>query len=335
MKMSKSGIKGLKEASGKYYPWALKQRREFIELRLDQEREIKELYDETSRKIYLKIANGKLNKFDAARLKKIQEDMKTRVIELNGQLTLNFDKYIKRNIDVGSGYSKSMTIDIIEKAGIKNITKSTVNDVFFKMNTNAVEAMWSRSRYGLNLSEQIWNKNQNYRKSINNILISGVASGEDCVTVAKGIENYVKKGKKSFAENYPNMMARMPGRIPKDVSYEALRLARTEMTSAYGMGVMKSAHLNPATLGVKYMLSASHPRYDICDPITMADDYGLGPGGYPLDQAPLYPFHPNCLCIMTTINEDPDLLLERLREWERNPNLQPDLEKWYEENYAT
>jgi len=97
---------------------------------------------------------------------------------------------------------------------------------------------------------------------------------------------------------------------------------------------MKSATLNPANRGVKYILSASHPKYDICDEITSADRHGMGPGAYPIDEAPEYPFHPNCLCIMTMVNEEPEALLDRLRAWEQDPLSQPDLEQWYQENYA-
>ena len=338
MRMSKKigtniGVDKLIEESGSYVSWALQQRKEFMELRLDQEQEIRAMYEDVSRRISVQIAEGNLNKFDKTRLKRIQQEIKARVDELDGQLTINFDNYVRRNIETGSIYAKQVTRDVVERAGITKISKSMIEDTFYRMNVNAAEAMWSRSRYGLKLSEQIWNKNQNYQKSINNILVSGVASNEDCVTVARGIESYVRKGKGTFAKNYPNMMARMPGRIPEDISYEALRLARTEMASAYGMGMMKSASINLTTKGVKYILSSSHPEYDICDPITMADDYGLGPGGYPLDKAPLYPFHPNCLCIMTLIAGDLDETIDRLKKWEVNPESDPELEKWYQDNF--
>jgi len=334
MMSKKTGIDGLIEVSGPYKTWALQQRKEFMELRLDQEQEIRAIYEDISRRISVQIAEGNLNKFDKARLKRIRLEIKKRVDELDGQLTINFDRYVKRNIETGSIYAKQVTLDIVERAGIKKITKSMIEDTFYRMNDNAVEAMWSRSRYGLKLSEQIWNKNQNYRKNINKILVSGVATGEDCVTVARAIEKYVKNGAESFTKDYPNMMARMQGRVSEDISYEALRLARTEMTSAYGMGTMKAAKLNPANRGIKYILSASHPRHDICDKITSTDRHGIGPGAYPVDDAPEYPFHPNCLCIMTTLNEEPEELMIRLKAWEKNPSSQPDLEEWYQQNYA-
>lgn len=334
MTMSKKvGIKRLMNESGPYKQWALQQRRDFMELRLDQDEEIRIMYEDISRRITQDIAAGNINQFDAERLQAIKRQMKDRIDELNSQLTINLDRYIQGNIEVGSTYAKQVAIDIVERAGIIRLNKPMIEQAFSKMNTNAVEAMWSRSRYGLTLNDHIWNKNENYRKNIGTILTSGVATGEDCVTVARALEKYVKKGKKTFAEDYPNMMGRMPGRVPEDLSYEALRLARTEMTSAYGMGTMKSATLNPTNRGVRFILSASHPEYDICDVHCGADDYGLGPGGYPVDQAPDYPFHPNCLCIMTQINEDPITLMDRLKAWEDDPSSQPDLEEWYQTNY--
>ena len=334
MMSKKTGIERLLVESGSYKKWSLEQRRDFMELRLDQDRDIRVMYEEASRKITQDIARGNLSTFDIQRLRKTQLEIKERIDELNGQLTINFNNYITSNIDAGASYAKGITISLVENAGITRLNKPLIDNAFYRMNIRAVEAMWSRSRYGLTLNDHIWNKNENYRKHINKLLTTGVATGENCVTVARAMEKYIKKSRTSFAEGYPNMMERMQGSIPKDISYEALRLARTEMTSAFGMGVTKSASLNPSNKGVRFILSASHPEYDICDVHCNLDDYGLGPGGYPLDEAPDYPFHPNCLCIMTQINEEPDDFLARLKAWDKDPSSQPDLEEWYQENYA-
>lgn len=197
MTMSKKvGIKRLMNESGPYKQWALQQRRDFMELRLDQDEEIRIMYEDISRRITQDIAAGNLNQFDAERLQVIKRQMKDRIDELNSQLTINLDRYIQGNIEVGSTYAKQVALDIVERAGIIRLNKPMVEQAFSKMNTNAVEAMWSRSRYGLTLNDHIWNKNENYRKNISTILTSGVATGEDCVTVARALEKYVKKGKK-------------------------------------------------------------------------------------------------------------------------------------------
>ena len=141
------------------------------------------------------------------------------------------------------------------------------------------------------------------------------------------------KGKKTLASEYPNMMARMGNRLPGNVSYEALRLARTEMTSAYGEATLSAAKVSPSCSGVKYILSASHPKPDICDDITGTDKHGLGIGIYPIDEAPVYPFHPHCLCIVTTVNEKPEDFVQRLKRWNADPTSEPGIENWYQNVY--
>ena len=55
------------------------------------------------------------------------------------------------------------------------------------------------------------------------------------------LQQYVRKGKQTIARDYPKMMERMGSRIPGDICYEALRLARTEMTAAFGEGTVAAA----------------------------------------------------------------------------------------------
>ena len=105
------------------------------------------------------------------------------------------------------------------------------------------------------------------------------------------------------------------------------------MTAAYCECFLVSAKVNPGTKGVKYILSKSLPKQDICDDITGTDAYGLGIGVYPIDSAPSYPFHPHCLCVVLTVNEQPKDLVERIKRWNKNPMSEPSLEAWYQNIY--
>lgn len=165
------------------------------------------------------------------------------------------------------------------------------------------------------------------------IIQGAVAEGQDCVKTARMLEKYVRTDKKTLAKQYPNMMKRIGNRVPEDICYEALRLARTEMTAAYGEATIQSAMVSPSCSGVKFILSGSHPKYDICDRICGVDDYGLGIGCYPVDKAPAYPFHVNCLCITLTVNENPSDFVDRLKRWNKNPGSEPGLEQWYQNIY--
>jgi hypothetical protein len=129
------------------------------------------------------------------------------------------------------------------------------------------------------------------------------------------------------------MMKRMKGRVPKDISYEALRLARTETTAAFGEGTIAAARVTPSYKGMKWILSKAHPLEDICDTLAEADGWGLGAGVYPPGEEPMYPAHPNCLCVLLPIHEQPEEFVQRLKRWRVNPDSEPDIEKWYNTIY--
>lgn len=332
MIMSKE-IDTLKAIVGDYKKWALQARKRFIDLRLQQDLEIRQLYVKLTKNISNELKKEGLSKFNKRKLQHMYSVLKRQEDLLNGQLTINFEKYIKANVETATGYSKYIVLNAVEKAGIKKIEKPVIQQMFFRTNERAVEAIWSRTQNGLYLSDTIWNKCTNYRKHMTTIIQSAVAEGQDCTKTARALEKYVLKGKRTLAEEYPGMMARMGSRIPSDISYEALRLARTEMTAAYGEAIVSAGMVSPSCNGIKFILSSSHPKPDICDDITGLDKYGLGIGVYPIDEAPNYPFHPNCLCITTTVNEQPEQFVERLKRWTNKPMSEPSLENWYQNIY--
>lgn len=330
--MSKE-IDELKLVAGDYKTWALQARKKFIDLRLNQDLEIRELYIKLTKNISNELKKGGLSPINKKRLQQIYNVLTVIEDKLDDQLTINFEKYTKENIETAIGYSKAITIDIIEKSGLNKITTSNVKNIYFRVNERAVEAIWSRTENGLFLSDRIWFKSQKYRKNMTDIIQAAVAEGQDCTKTARALEQYVLKGRETLASEYPNMMARMGNRVPSNVSYEALRLARTEMTSAYGEATLSAGKASPSCRGVKYILSASHPKPDICDDITGTDKHGLGIGVYPIDEAPVYPFHPHCLCIVTTVNERPEDFVQRLKRWNSDPTSEPGIEDWYQNVY--
>lgn len=172
---------------------------------------------------------------------------------------------------------------------------------FADLNKSAVEAFWLRTRQGLAISDRIWEQAESARQAMRDIIHAGITSGRDAVQVAKDLEVYVRNG--TLAEDYPNMMARMERRVPGNLSYEALRLARTEYGMAFNESVYSRGTINPAYLGVQYMLSDSHPEPDICDDLASADLYGLGPGVYKKGEEPTFP-HPNCYDEVTEVYTD-------------------------------
>ena len=150
------------------------------------------------------------------------------------------------------------------------------------------------------LSDRIWDISDNNYDKIQEIISSGINT--DCVEVAEALQQYVKEGAATFAENYPNMYDRMGGRVPKNLNYEALRLARNELSEVYWQATIEGFKENPAVRAVKWLLSNNRlPGYhDICDTMAYSNNHGLGAGIYPVDEAPEKP-HICCLCSLAPV----------------------------------
>lgn len=150
------------------------------------------------------------------------------------------------------------------------------------------------------LSDKIWGISGNNLEKIKDIIESGVNT--DARKVAEALACYVKKGAENFVKDYPALAERMGGRLPKDLVYEALRLARNELSETYWLATIEGYKDNPAIKAVKWLLSNNRIAgyHDICDELAYADDYGLGCGIYPLDNAPMKP-HICCLCCLAPV----------------------------------
>ncbi|QEK06205.1 hypothetical protein [Treponema phagedenis] len=150
------------------------------------------------------------------------------------------------------------------------------------------------------LSDRIWDLSGNNMEKIKEILEAGINT--DCVDVAKALSKYVKEGSETLAKEYPNMMERMGGRVPKNLNYEALRLARNEAAETYWRATVEGFKDNPAVTACKWLISNNRiPGFhDICDDYAYADNYGLGAGIYPVAEAPDKP-HVNCLCCLAPV----------------------------------
>jgi hypothetical protein len=126
------------------------------------------------------------------------------------------------------------------------------------------------------------------------------------------------------------------GDPPKgNVSYNALRLARTEMTHLFHKGTVESAKNAPWLRGFKWQLSNTHASRlskwnrpgakgksrklkkaifrDICDTWATQDIDDLGEGMYRPDGSTLPQDHPNGMCTILKITLGEDAWLDKLK----------------------
>jgi hypothetical protein len=330
-------IKEIQDATGDYGKWALSARQEYINLRLKQDREIRKLYLQAADRIakqlhsYQAKGSGYLYK---RHLEELEILLRQEAARFNDELTDKLKEYTQKSAEAGSGYSKAILIELVKQAGADGVIDMVgIQKLFGRVNTQAVEAIWARTKKGLKLSDRIWQTSNNARDTIRDLIQESVATGQDAVKTARMLERYVQGGVNTLATEYPDMMKRMAGRVPKDISYEALRLARTETTAAFGEGTIAAARVTPSYIGMKWILSNSHPAEDICNTLAEADGWDLGPGVYPPGEEPFYPAHPNCLCVLVPVHEKPEEFVQKLKNWRDNPNSEPDIEKWYTSIY--
>lgn len=328
-------IDEIKKAAGDYQKWALAARRQYIQLRLRQDKEIANLYIRSADRIAKELqqigtttVSGKMRK---KHLKELEKSLRAEAELIQKGLTEAFVDYINSSTKAGAGFTQGVVLNLFDQVGLKT---SGIRKLFSRVNKQAVEAIWARTRNGLYLSDRIWEQSEKHRTIMRDLIQESVAIGQDAVTTAKMIQQYVREGARTLAKNYPNMMKRMKGRIPGNISYEALRLARTEMTAAFGEGAIAAARVAPSYIGMKWVLSGSHPVPDICDTLaTQNFGLGLGPGVYPPGDEPPYPAHPNCLCTLVPIHEDPEEFVARLKDWLEDPKNDPELEQWHQNIY--
>ena len=333
-------IEELKETAGDYKRWALEARKKYIELRLRQDKEIRALYIRAAdsvakelRKLALTTPSSFLRK---RQLEEMELALRLEAERLGGNLTKVLERYIEEAVNAGAGYSQAVMLDLFKKAGMDTYSLqallSTLYSLFATVNRQAVEACWARTKNGLFLSDRIWEKSEKFKATMRDLIQEAVAIGQDSVKTARMLQQYVRQGAQTLARDYPKMMERMKGRIPGDICYEALRLARTETTAAFGEGTIAAARISPSYKGMRWILSKSHPLVDICDTLA-AHDEGLGEGVYSPGNEPPYPAHPNCLCILVPVHEEPEEFVQRLKRWQENPTSEPKLEEWYQNIY--
>lgn len=313
-------IDGIKAAAGEYYKWALLARKRYYLLLQQSDLTIAKIYASSVRRILKEYRRGR-NKNLLYLLQAIGDD----VAEIDASLGREVRAMIGKGVDAGVYFSRAVTLEVFRQA---EIDTDPLVKMFDFQRKRAVEMSFARAyKDGLKLSDRIWNVTDHTQKVMADIVRAGV--GEDAVVVAKALESYVRVGRQDLAANYPNMLKRMGGRVPLNIDYNALRLARTELTAAYGEGTIAAAKSSPAIGNVRWVLSASHPRPDICDAHASG---GNGRGVYPADDCPPYPAHPHCLCTLQPEPEDTQALVRRLKAWRSDALSQPAIESWYQQN---
>lgn len=136
---------------------------------------------------------------------------------------------------------------------------------------------------GYRLSDRIWNTAATERARLDAYLDDAIKRGTGALAMARELEQFLDPSRNGLTTNMP---------YGKKASYDAMRLARTEITHAHYNADLASGAMNPFVAGLQWMLSNRHPRRDICD--DYAKGGPAGDGVYTLETIPQVP-HPQCV----------------------------------------
>lgn len=154
---------------------------------------------------------------------------------------------------------------------------------------------------GYRLSDRIWNTAGSTRQRLDAYLEQAIREGRGALQMSRELEQFL----------IPGQGLRTSKPYGANASFDGMRLARTEISRAAQEAQRMAATMNPFVSGMKWNLSASHPKIDICDDLARGGPQG--DGVYSLEAYPGKP-HPQCLCWPSNVLiEKPDAVIAELR----------------------
>ena len=291
-----------------YQKAILDARKQFLKLNKKQEKELLNLYKDLSNQLKIDISNCRTTSSEAY-LKNLQKIVNDNIKNMSSDLK----NIITTNINTSSEIASSVDY-VYYKAITEDVTLLTsINNMVINTSRKTVETLIKGEYYkdGLTLDKRIWNINKSNRNDINKLIEQNILKGANSRKLAKEVEKYVNPFKRTDAKTIVSGMS-------TKVSYQAQRLARTSITHAFAETAINNAKTNPFNIGIKWELSSSHERQDICDDY---DGRIFEPDDVPIQ-------HPNCLCHLFEVNEGINKAIEELKAWTKGES-NPKLDEWY------
>ena len=304
--------------------YIIRNRKEFMTLSKQQERELGRLYISFAERAKMEAAYivNKEGLTYAAKQQLIRDLLKEAA-----KLTDNFkhvlDKALLESAGlkieadriIMSGYQQRLSgigVDLDLEGLLQQIPDKTVRLAYSRI--------WED---GLKLSDRIWQLDRRTRGELQRIITEELAAGRSASS--KILEARLNK---LLVPDRRFVRTQLHGR---NVAFDAARLLRTERTVAYREADRQAAMANPGARGIKWKLSPAERYCNFCQNLATQDKYGLGPGIYPIDELPTS--HPQCMCHTYQVAISTKELVRDWQEWMNNKASHPEITDWYNKYY--
>lgn len=186
---------------------------------------------------------------------------------------------------------QSLDLDLL--IGVPAHATLQMVDAIYYNAAQVVEDLISRHTEGFALSERIYKNGKQTVGQVGRIVDKGLATQKSAKEIAREVRQHFDPS------------------VPGGTSYAAMRLARTEINNAHHSTTTRLGAAKPWVAGFKWNLSGSHPKPDICNDYASDDHDDMGPGVFSKDNVPPKP-HPQCLCYVTHVQEEPEEFMANL-----------------------
>lgn len=248
------------------------------------------------------------------RIVQLRQTIKEEMAVLRSKLSTHLRKGMINSIDFGirSGiyamdlaledtrYKTGIGTSYIDKNGIIRKFNPAVqayeDSAWYKLNSEAMDALLRFSPDGLIFSDKVWNVTWNAQRAMFREIQIGITTGKSPASVARTIRGYLSQPDKLFRRVRKDgklVLSKAakefhPGRgVYRSSFANAIRVSRTEYARAYVEGTYRYANEKTYIKGYISRVTSFNPG-----PVDAANDGRF----FPKDDPPPIPYHPNCMC---------------------------------------
>lgn len=217
------------------------------------------------------------------------------LLEVQGDLWGTVTRTTERGIAQAAGRAESLWEDVNER--LSRGLPPTTREQFQTAARQSVANLKSRYINDIDLAPSVYRNQALSRGLVDRAVNRGILLNKSAAEIAKDVRDLIRPD------------------VRGGISYAAKRLGRTELNNAFHTTTVRSAAAQPWVTGMKWHLSGSHPRPDICNEYS---DHGI----YPTREVPDKP-HPQCLCYVTPETPSDKEFVDKLMDGEYGFDLVP------------
>lgn len=324
-----------------FYQAQKQARNEWLKIVQGVRKDIYKVYLASAEEISLLVENLKLsgrgNSLTAESIRQLEKLLRQEGVKISKTTEDSIINGINDNADITNESHIEYIKDALNLSGIQNIK---IDRMYAAINKILIEITYARTNQnGYNFSQSIWgfsgnevlnskpSLSQYWQEDIKNIIQIGFSQNRDILQIAKDITYYAANGKIKLMKRYGNLLigsGKYARRIPKNIDYRAIRIARSELYNSIQEAAKIQGKYNPAITEYIWNLTSGAIHECVCPDLAADSPYTE----YTL---PDYP-HPNCLCYITHMVKSRDEFVDDLIAWENGLNV-PYIDSWYRDVY--